>query len=115
MEYDLLFTIVADQNWKEITKEGIFAPASLQELGYIKCIDEKDLERYLNQDALEGKELMLVVIDPLRIKDSIKAEKNEGFNIVKISGSLTMDAIIDKIDLIRSKKGTYSINIKHYD
>ena len=115
MEYDLLFTIVDDQNWKEITAEGVFAPASLEESGYIKCIDEKDLEKYLNQDRLKGKELMLVVIDPLRIKDSIKAVKEDGFSIIKITGSLTTDAIIEKIDLKESKKGSYNVSVKHYD
>ena len=103
MEYDLLFTVIDDQNWKEIAAEGTFHPASLDELGYIKCIDEKDLERYVNLEILKDKDLILVVIDPLRIKDSIKAEKEDGFNIVKISGSLTLDAIIDKIDLKKSK------------
>ena len=115
MEYDLLFTIIDDQNWKEIASEGTFHPASLDELGYIKCIDEKDLERYVNLDKHTDKDLILVVIDPLRIKNSIKAEKDGEFRIIKISGSLTLDAIIDKIDLKKSKKGDYTISIKHYD
>ena len=115
MEHDLLFTIIDDQNWKEIASEGTFHPASLDELGYIKCIDEKDIEKYVNQDQFKDKDLKLVVIDPLRIKDSIKTEMENGFKVIKLSGSLTLDAIIDKISLQKSKKGNYTIAIKHYD
>lgn len=115
MEYDLLFTIIDDQNWKEIASEGTFHPSSLDEVGYIKCIDERDIERYVNQEYLQGKDLILVVIDPLRVKNSIKAETENDFRIIKLSGSLTLDTIIDKIDLKPSIKGNYSVKIKHYD
>ncbi|HAW78346.1 MAG TPA: hypothetical protein DF712_21835 [Balneola sp.] len=115
MDYDLLFTVVEDQNWKEITSSGTFKPSSLEELGYIKCIDEKDLQQYVNQEILTGKELLLVVIDPLRVRDSIKADKENGFSIIKLYGELTLDALIDKIELKPSKKGDYTIKINHYD
>ncbi|MEO9887343.1 MAG: DUF952 domain-containing protein [Balneola sp.] len=115
MEYDLLFTVIDDQNWKDIAAEGTFHPSSLDELGYIKCIDEKDIERYINQEIFKEKELKLVVIDPLRIKDSIKTEMENGFKVIKVAGSLTLDAIIDKIELKKSKKGNYTVAIKHYD
>ena len=115
MEQDLLFTIVDDQNWKEITSEGIFAPKTLDTLGYIKCIDEVHLERFVNTDQFKGKELILVVIDPLRVKDSIKTDKEDDFKIIKLSGTLTMDAIIDKIHIVPSKKGVYKISVRHYD
>ena len=115
MDYDLLFTIVEDQNWKQITTSGSFRPSSLEELGYIKCIHEKDLQTYVNQENLKGKELLLVLIDPLRVRDSIKTDKDNGFSIIKLYGELTMDAIIDKIELNPSKKGNYTIKINHYD
>lgn len=115
MEHDLLFTVVDDQNWKEITTSGVFAPHSLEETGYIKCIAEDHLQAFVNSSDFEGKELLLVVIDPLRIKDSIKADKEGDFKIIKISGSLALDAIIDKIKLNPSKDGDYTISIKHYD
>lgn len=115
MEYDLLFTIVDDQNWKEITFDGVFAPASLEELGYIKCIGENDLENYVNLERFKDKQLILVVIDPLRVKDSIKTVKEDNFKVIQLSGTLTMDAIIDKIHLEQSKKGDYKISVKHYD
>ncbi len=115
MDYDLLFTVIDDQNWKEIASEGTFHPKTLDELGFIKCIDEKDLENYVNLDIHKEKDLILVVIDPLRVKNSIKTEKEGDFKIIKLFGSLTLDAIIDKIDLKPSKKGDYSIKIQHYD
>ncbi|XWN38327.1 MAG: DUF952 domain-containing protein [Balneola sp.] len=115
MEYDLLFTVIDDQNWKDIAAQGTFHPASLDELGYIKCIDEKDLEKYINKDIHKGKKLTLVVIDPLRVKNSIKSVKQEEFKVIQLFGELTLDAIIDKIDLKPSKKGDYTISVKHYD
>lgn len=115
MEYDLLFTVIDDENWKEIAAQGTFKPKSIEELGYIKCIEEKDLERYVNLESLKEKDLILVVIDPLRIRESIKAGKEDGFNVIKIFGQLDLDAIIDKIDLKKSKKGNYSVSVRHYD
>lgn len=115
MEYDLLFTVIDDQKWKEIAKDGTFRPASLEKLGYIKCIHEKDIQRYVNLDIHKDKELILVIIDPLRVKDSIKSVTEESFNIIKVFGELTLDTIIDKIELKSSEKGEYTIKIKHFD
>ena len=41
--------------------------------------------------------------------------KQDGFTIIKLFGELTLDAIIDKIDLKPSKKGDYTFSVKHYD
>ena len=115
MDHDLFFTVVEDQNWKAIAANGTFHPSSLEDLGYIRCIAEKDLQRYVNLERLKGKELLLVVIDPLRVKNSIKTETESGFSFIKLYGELTLDAIIDKIELKPSEKGNYSIKISHYD
>jgi len=115
LEHDLLFTIIVNENWKEITTEGYFCPNSVNEFGYIKCIDEKSIEKYINSDNFTDQDLLLVVIDPLRIKDSIINEKEGDIKIIKIKGKLTMDAIIDKIPLERNTNGKYALNIKHYD
>lgn len=115
MEHDLLFTIIVDENWKEITANGNFSPTSVNELGYIKCIDEKHIEGYINSEAFTEQNLVLVVIDPLRIKESIKNGKEGDIKIIQIQGSLSLDAVIDKIPLERDGNGKYSLNIKHFD
>lgn len=115
MEHDLLFTIIVNENWKEIATEGYFSPNSVEELGYIKCIHEDYIEEYINTDNFVDQNLLLVVIDPLRIKDSIKNEKEGDLKVIKIKGKLSMDAIIDKIPLERNTNGKYTLNIKHYD
>ncbi|MEP1150417.1 MAG: DUF952 domain-containing protein [Balneola sp.] len=115
MEHDLLFTIIIDENWKEITANGNFSPNSVEELGYIKCIDEKHIEDYINSEAFTDKNLLLVVIDPLRIKESIKNDREGELKIIKIQGNLSLDAVIDKIPLEKDKNGKYSLNIKHFD
>ncbi len=115
MDYDLLFTVIKKEDWKAFTSSGKFEPDTIKEFGHIICIDEKNLEEYVNQKALAEYQLMLIIIDPLRVQDFIKSETKEGVRYIYIAGSLNLDAIIDKIDLNKNKKNRYKVSIKHYD
>ena len=115
MENDLLFTVIEKQQWKSLTESGKFRPITVDELGYIECIFEKDLETYLNKQEGDHTELMLILIDRLRIKDSIKTIKDDGVTKIRVSGELDLDAIIDKITLKRDSKKRFSFSIKHFD
>ncbi len=116
MDKDLFFTVIEQQNWKEFTTTGKFKPTSVQEHGYIECIDEDDLEKYLNEISSEqDQKLLLIVIDPLRIKSTIKNITEEGVKKIRISGSLDLDSIIDKIKIGPDKKGKFRFSVKHYD
>ena len=115
MEYDLLFTLIRKADWKAFTSTGVFAPQELEDQGYIRCIQDAQLEDYANSQCEKNEDLLLVVIDPLRIQTPLKEENIDGNTYPNIYGSLSMDAIIDKISLNRNKKGNININVKHFD
>ena len=115
MDYDLLFTIIKKNSWKTSSSSGEYSPESLATEGFIRCIPDNELEAYANSQFEATEELLLIVIDPLRIQVPIKHEKVGSISYPLIYGSLSLDAIIEKIKLPRDKNGKFIISIKHYD
>ncbi|MEQ9310512.1 MAG: DUF952 domain-containing protein [Balneolaceae bacterium] len=115
MENDLLFTLTTKSEWKNFSSTGNFAPSSLNEKGYIRCYHGSQIEKAANDLETEENELLLIVIDPLRIQVPIKNEKYEGEVFPNLYGSFSVDAVIDRIVLNKSKKGTFAVRVKHFD
>lgn len=115
MEIDLLFTVIRRSDWKITTEDGQYEPTSYKEEGIVQCLTGDSLEAFLNKNFNEVENVMLVVIDPLRIEAPIKKMEKDGFHFVTIQGTFSLDAIIDKIPLEKDKEGKYSIKVKHYD
>lgn len=115
MDIDLLFTAVTRSEWKRTTEEGKYEPASYKEDGVVWCLTGENVEKYLNENFKDAENLLLIVIDPLRIEAPIKRVEQDGFNFVIIQGTFSLDAIIDKINLEKNKNGKYSVRVKHYD
>lgn len=115
MEYDLLFTFILQEDWKSSIKSGVFSPPGLKEEGVIRCITDDRLEMYANEQFKGDEQILLIVIDPLRIQAPLKEEKIDGIKYPLICGSISIDCVIDKIPLSKSKDGQYSISVKHFD
>lgn len=115
MENDLLFTLITKPDWKHYSQSGVFEPETLEETGFIRCYQGIQVEKAAN-DSFEGlDELLLIVIDPLRVQVPIKREKEDGEIYPNLYGAFSIDAVIDRIPLKRSKKGKFSVQIKHFD
>ena len=115
MEYDLLFTCINKENWKSFTESGYFIPQELSEKGYITCFGDKYAEKYANEYHRHSNQLLLLVIDPLRIHVPLKKIATDDIQYYSIQGKFTIDAIIDRITLKKSKNGLFQIRIKHFD
>lgn len=114
MDIDLLFVVVNHHEWKSQTTEGIFEPPSYKENGTIQCLTGDSVENHLNEHFLDSDKVLLIVIDPLRIEAPMKRSKQNN-NVITIHGTFSMDAVIDKIPVIKDKNGKYSVRIKHFD
>ncbi len=114
MEYDLLFSLINKQDWKEVTSSGQLKSITQDDDGYLTCLESNELEKYANTIYSSSEELLLIVIDPLRIQSPIKKANEEGFSVFRVFGSIPLDAVIDKITLKKGKKG-FSVHIKHHD
>lgn len=115
MEDDLLFTLIKKTDWKQYSQSGAFEPESLIEKGFIRCYQGDQVEKAANDNYIGIDELLLIVIDPLRIQVPIKREAENGITYPNLYGAFSIDAVIDRIPLKRSKKGKFSVQIKHFD
>lgn len=115
MEYDLLLTLVTTENWKKVSTEGALAPELIGSDDFIRCIPDDKIEDYANSSFSSEKELILVVIDPLRVLVPIKHEAADGTSYPLICGRIELDSVIEKIPVLRDNKGSFHIRIKHFD
>lgn len=115
MEYDLLFTYIEKENWKLFTNSGFFTPDDLTEHGVIHCFEGKFAEQIANKNHQSSSQLLLLVIDPLRINVPIKKDIIEDIEFYKIQGKFSIDAIIDRIVMKKSKNGHFNVRVKHFD
>ena len=115
MDNDLLFTLITKEEWKIYSAMGFFETESLKSEGMIHCYYGNQVEEAANRlfPALES--IILIVIDPLRIQEPIKYEKNEKEIFPKICGAFSIDAVIDKIELKKEGRSRFSVKVKHFD
>ena len=115
METDLLFTFAFKSEWKEYSSSGYVTPKSLDQQGYIKCYHGHQAEVASNNLNSSENEIFLIVIDPLRVHVPIKKNRIGDELYPHLYGSISIDAVIDRILLKKDKKGRFFINIKHFD
>lgn len=115
MEIDLLFAAIKQSEWRKISEEASLKPAYFNQDGYVRSFAGNNAEKIINHYFNGEDDLLLIVLDPLRIQTPIKRITEDGFDFIAIQGEVTMDAIIDKIKLGPDKKGKYSVNVKHFD
>jgi uncharacterized protein (DUF952 family) len=114
LDIDLLFAVVTPEQWRTISGEGTLRNTYMDGEDSIWCFEGKHAEEVINE-FYEGDSLLLIVLDPLRIQAPFKRITKNGFEIIEIKQSISIDVIIDRIKLNPDKKGKYSMNVKHFD
>ena len=115
MESDLLFTLVKKQEWKEYSGKGKLTTQNLVEKGYLLSYEGDSIQEAANLYFEGEQSLYLLVIDPLRIQHPVKKEKVPFGKEVRIYGAVSVDAVIDRIQIQRNKDEKFSLKIKHFD
>lgn len=115
MDIDLLFTAVKQSEWRQISNEGKLEETLGKADEGIYSFEGKHSEDIINHYFEGDEDVLLIVFDPLRIQVPIKRIMEDGFEMIWIKGSVSVDAIIDKILLKPDKKERYSVNVKHFD
>ncbi|MEX0843688.1 MAG: DUF952 domain-containing protein [Balneolaceae bacterium] len=115
MEIDLLFAAIKQSDWRKVSNDGSFEPNSVQEIGYVRSFEGTEAESIINHYFSDESEVLLIVLDPLRIQSPVKYIQEDGFKFVAIQGAVSVDAIIDKIKLEKNKNGKFSVHVKHFD
>ena len=115
MDIDLLFTVVTEKEWRSISEEGQLSNTFMDGEKSIWCFEGTEAEAVINHYFKGKDQLLLIVLDPLRIQSPFKRIKEQSFELVEIKDAVSLDAIIDKIKLSPDKKGGYSVNVRHFD
>lgn len=115
MDIDLLFAVIKQAEWREVPQQERLKPSSFEQDDSVNSFIGEHAEEIINYYFDGSEQLLLIVLDPLRIQSPIKRVKKDGFEFISIQGEVKMDAIIDKINLKADKKGKYSVNVKHFD
>lgn len=111
MREDLLFHITTQDDWKKYKNDGNYEPESLDSQGFIHCSSGHQVEDTAN-DKFSGKdEILLLVIDVAMLREQVKYEEDEtGEKFPHIYGPLSVNAVIDKIDIAAEDSGKFNIS-----
>tara|TARA_R100000908_G_scaffold65406_1_gene55763 strand:- start:27181 stop:27528 length:348 start_codon:yes stop_codon:yes gene_type:complete len=115
LDIDLLFAAVTQDEWRSISNAGTFSNTSMEEEEYVWCFEGNEAEKVVNHYFEGEEELLLILLDPLRIQSPFKRIKKDGFQIIEIQEGISLDVVIDRIKLKPDKEGHYSINVNHFD
>jgi len=112
MQDDLLFHITTREDWKKNQNHGFYKPDSLEEEGFIHCSNGEQLEDTANRLFSDRDQILLLVIDVSTLREQIKYEKDEetGQKFPHLYGPLNTSAVMDKLDIVAEKDGTFKIS-----
>lgn len=111
MRDDLLFHITTREHWKEYKKSGNYEPQSLEDDGFIHCSSGNQVEDTANRLFADKDKILLLVIDVAMLREQVKYEEDEtGEKFPHIYGPLSVNAVIDKIDILAEDDGKFNIS-----
>ena len=132
MDVDLLFIPLNSVQWKECSSRGFIEP-SVQEgsksIRSIEAYTPSVVEEIINFKFVDQTDLLLILIDPIKIQVPIKSELNDikpnneedGFGnskrypVVHLQGKISIDAVIDRIPIQKDKDGLFHVHIETID
>ncbi|MGM0589145.1 MAG: DUF952 domain-containing protein [Bacteroidota bacterium] len=114
MEDYLLFHLVDQSEWKAAKQSNTYSPDSLKDEGFIHLSKGSQVEATANRLFKGKQDLLLLVIDKIRLAAPIKYEdtEGEGEKFPHLYGELNMDAVIDTIRLKPDDDGNFSIDVQ---
>jgi len=98
----MIYHLALKKSWKKQLKEGYYKPDSLHKQGFIHASSWKQIRATYNRHFSRPNQLLIIVIDPLKVNSEIKYEiSSEGDQLYPhIFGPLNQNAI-SKIETVR--------------
>tara|TARA_B100000900_G_C20025422_1_gene491679 strand:- start:27 stop:425 length:399 start_codon:yes stop_codon:yes gene_type:complete len=132
MDEDLLFIPLTSTQWKKCSASGSIEPIQQEESKLIQIIEAytpSDIEEILNFKYVDQSDLLLIIVDPLRVQVPIKNElsdispndaghsfgNSKSYSVIHLHGKVSIDAVIDRIPIQRDKDGLFHIHIETID
>tara|TARA_B100000963_G_C22568666_1_gene644945 strand:- start:58 stop:456 length:399 start_codon:yes stop_codon:yes gene_type:complete len=132
MDVDLLFIPLTSTQWKECSSRGSIEPFQQEESKSTQSIEAYKpsvIEEILNFKYLDQNDLLLIIVDPIRVQVPIKHElsditpndagqiigNSKRYSVVHLQGKISIDAVIDRIPIQRNKDGLFHVHIETID
>lgn len=132
MDVDLLFIPLNMVQWKECSSRGFIEPNQHEGSKYIYSIEAYTpsvVEEILNFKFIDQNDLLLILIDPIRIQVPIKSElkylkpnteedifgNSKRYQVVHLQGKISIDAVIDRIPIQKDVDGLFHVHIETID
>lgn len=94
--------------WEAAQASGEYRAASLDTVGFIHCSRPEQLLDVVNRFYREEPELLLLWIDPNKVKAEIRWEAADDETFPHIYGPLNIEAVTVVTDLIPDESGAYT-------
>ena len=97
-----------DEYYKAVT-DGEYKNDTLKKVDFIHCSLERQVEGVANSRFKGKKNLMLLVIDDMKLKSEIKYEGIDDNLFPHLYGPLNMDAVAKAVELKAGRNGLLSL------
>lgn len=108
----LIYHITKKSLWSTALEDGVYSADSLASEGFIHCSSNKQVERVANLLYKGQRDLVLLEIEPSRLKNEIRWEPGSDDPNEKyphVYGSLNLEAITRVVDLHANEGGSFTI------
>lgn len=108
-EAALVLHIVSKAEWQKAAGVGVYRPESLKSAGFVHCSTPQQIIRVANDNFRGTGGLVLLCIDPHRLKTPLKYENLDGGTSLfpHIYGPLNLDAVVEVLDFAPQADGTF--------
>ena len=104
----MIVHICEQEAWKAAQSSGEYRPTSLDYEGFIHCSRPEQLLEVANRFYRDAPELLLLWIDPNKVKANIRWEAADGGTYPHIYGPLDIEAVTIVTSLLPDESGAYT-------
>ncbi len=110
----MIVHIVSKGVWRKAVESGSYQPPSLMSAGFVHCSTPQQVVGVANSNFRGKTGLVLLCIDPARLKAPVKYENLEGGTSLfpHIYGPLNPDAVVEILDFAPQSDGTFLLPAK---
>jgi len=105
----LIYHITPRAAWQRALQRGEYRAPSLRTEGFIHSSGPRQVVRVANAFYRRRRNLVLLVIDPRKVKARIRQERADGGRFPHIYGPLNLDAVVQVVDFPPRADGTFSL------
>lgn len=114
MAPQMILHIASKAEWHKAIDSGSYQPPSLKSAGFVHCSTAQQVIAVANSNFRGKAGLVLLCIDPSRLKASVKYENLEGGTSLfpHIYGPVNTGAVVEILDFAVQSDGTFQLPAK---